>query len=419
MPQPTPTWGFTTRLVHGGVHPDHHGGATSTPIYQSAAFAFATAEELEGVFAGRAPGHIYSRISNPTVSAFEERVTLLEQGRGSVAAASGMAAVTTVVMALASQGDEVVASASLFGGTLHLFDELLSRYGVSTRYVDCTDLGAVRGALSDRTALIYAECLANPKLDVPDLDALAALARERGIPLVVDGTLTTPYLVRGAEHGVSVVIHSATKYMTGNGSTVGGVLVDCGTFDWKKCRSAAVRQAAKKAGGDLAFLVASRTGVLQNTGACMSPFSAYLHILGLETLSLRMERHCANAMALARFLREQPGVVGVGYPGLEGDPAHAIATKLFGGRYGGLLKVRLSSRERAFRVVGELKLARNLANLGDSRTLVIHPASTIYRECTSAQCAAAGVTDDMLRVSVGIEDIQDIQEDFRSALARA
>lgn len=420
-------WGFTTRLVHGGLHPARHSGSTATPIYQTAAFAYPTAEELEGAFAGREPGHIYTRISNPTVAAFEERVTLLEEGRGAVAASSGMAAVATAVMALTSQGDQIVASASLFGGTLHLFDELMARYGVVTRYVDCTDLDAVRRALTPRTAMIYAECLANPKLDVPDLAALSGLARDRGIPLVVDGTLTTPYLIRAREHGVSVVIHSATKYLTGNGSTIGGVLVDCGTFDWEQSRAAAVRQAAARAGREMGFLVAARSGVLQNTGSCMSPFSAYLHSLGIETLSLRMERHCGNAHRLARFLSEQPSVAGVRYPGLDGDPSHVMASRQFGPRspagaegrdslYGGLMTARLGSRERCFRVVQGLRLAKNLANLGDSRTLVIHPASTIYRDCTAAQREAAGVTDDMLRVSVGIEDPEDIEEDFVTAL---
>jgi O-acetylhomoserine (thiol)-lyase len=412
-------WGFTTRLVHGGVHPEHHGGATTPPIYQTAAFAYPTADELEATFAGRAPGHIYTRISNPTVSAFEERMTLLEGGRGALAAASGMAAITTTILALASQGDEIVASESLFGGTLHLFDGVLSRFGVRTRYVDCTDVEAVRRAVGERTALIYAECLANPKLDVPPLRKLSDLAQERAVPLVVDGTLTTPYLVRAADHGVHVVLHSATKYLTGNGSTIGGVVVDCGTFDWRRCRSQEVQAAVSRAGREMAFLVAARSGILQNTGACMSPFGAYLHCLGLETLSLRMERHCANALALARFLRERNGVTAVGYPGLEDDPRHALAREQFGGRFGALLTLRLSSRESCFRVVRGLRLAKNLANLGDSRTLVIHPASTIYRDCTDPQRTAAGVTEDMLRVSVGIEDPEDIMEDFRAALEGA
>ena len=377
-------------------------GPTNVPLHLSAAFAHPGAEELEEVFAGRRFGFLYSRITNPTVAVFEQRMAALEGGVGALAAASGMAAIATVGFALTRQGDRIV-----------------GRYGVETRYVSPTDLDAVRAALDDRTRLIFVETIGNPKVDVPDLRALAGVAAERGVPLVVDGTLSTPYLLRAREHGAAIVVHSSTKYITGNGSAVGGVLVDLGTFDWSRHQDPEIREAARKVGPQLAFLATARKAVQQNTGSMQSPMSAWLHAAGLETLALRMERHCSNALALALALHGTRGVEAVSYPGLESSPWHATALRQFGGRYGALLTVRLGSRERCFKASGALRLARSAANLGDARTLVIHPASTIYRDSDERARLAAGVHEDLLRVSVGIETPADILADFDQAIAAA
>ncbi len=412
-------WGFETKAIHVGAEISKEWGATQTPLYQSAAFAHPGLEELEEVFAGRRGGYLYSRIGNPTVSVFEQRMAALEGGVGALAAASGMAAIATVAFALTRQGDRIVASSSLFGGTLGLFDRVFGRFGVETRYVSPTDLDAVRAAISGRTRLLFVETIGNPKVDVPDVKALAAIASERGVPLVVDGTLSTPYLFRAREHGAAIVVHSATKYITGNGSAVGGVLVDLGTFDWSTHPDPDLRDASRRVGRDLAFLSTARRVVQQNVGSSQSPMNAWLHASGLETLALRMERHCSNALALARALAAHRGVEAVGYPGLDDSPWHAAAQRQFGGRYGALLTVRLGSRERCFRASRALRLARITPNLGDARTLVIHPASTIYRDADEKARLAAGAPDDLLRVSVGIETPADIVADFEQAISAA
>jgi len=412
-------WGFETKAIHVGSELTREWGPTNVPIYQSAAFAHAGAEELEEVFDGHRFGYLYSRISNPTVGVFEQRMAALEAGVGAVAASSGMAAIATVGFVLARTGDRIVAGSSLFGGTLALFDRIFGRYGVEIRYVSPTDPDAVRAALSDRTRMLFVETIGNPKIDVPDVRALAAIAAERGVPLVVDGTLSTPYLFRARDAGAAIVVHSATKYITGNGSAIGGVLVDLGTFDWSRHPDPDIRDAARKVGPQLAFLATARRTVLQNIGSSQSPLQAWLHAAGLETLALRMERHCSNALTLAHALAGHKGVEAVSYPGLETSPWHATARRQFGERYGALLTVRLGSKERCFKASRAFRLARIVSNLGDARTLIIHPASTIYREADEKTRLAAGVTDDLLRVSVGIETAADIVADFDQALAAA
>ncbi len=412
-------WGFETKAIHAGRELAREWGATNVPLHQSAAFAQPGAEELEEVFAGRRPGYLYSRIANPTVGVFEQRMTALEGGVGALAAASGMAAIATIGFALTRNGDRIVAGSSLFAGTIALFDRVFGRYGVETVTVDPSDTRAVRAAINDRARFVFVETIGNPRLDVPDIKALAAVAAEKQVPLVVDGTLATPCLFAAREHGAAIVVHSSTKYITGNGSAVGGVFVDLGTFDWSGHPDPDLREASSRFGSQVAFLAVARRHVQQNTGSSQSPMNAWLHAAGLETLALRMERHCSNALALARALSGHAGVEAVGYPGLETSPWHAIARHQFGGRYGGLLTLRLGSRERCFKACRALRLARNAANLGDARTLVIHPASTIYRDTDEKARLAAGVTDDLLRVSVGIETTADILADFDQALAAA
>ena len=409
-------WEFETKAIHSGVDSARHLGATSVPIYETSSFAYDTAHELADVFAGRQLGHVYSRISNPTVSAFEERMTSLEDGTGAIATSSGMAAIATILFALTSQGDEIVTSRSLFGGTYLLFSKIFEKYGVRFIFVDPLDLEGFQKTFSDRTRAVFLETIGNPKLDVPDIRLVSDLAEKHGVPLVVDSTLTTPYLLKANDFGVSLVLHSTTKYITGTGSAIGGVFVDLGNFDWSSCKSGSIKSAAAEVRSDLAFLAVARKEVLQNTGCCLSPFNAYLHSVGLETLALRMERHCSNALALAEFLSRHPDVPEVSYPGLRGNRCFATAKKQFGGRFGGLLTFRLGSREKCFRFIDSLKVAKNLANLGDAKTLVIHPATTIYHDCTDEEMSQAGVSKDLVRVSVGIEAINDIIHDVDQAL---
>ena len=409
------TTGFSTRALHAGNISSKETGATALPIYTAAAFGYDTAAGLADVFDGRAYGHVYSRISNPTVAAFEQRVNSLERGRGAVAVSSGMAAIATVIFALTAQGDEIVAAKSLFGGTLLFFNDLISKYGVKVVYVDTTDTESYKKAINDKTRLIFIETIANPKLDVPDISAIAAVAAGNNIPLVVDSTITTPYLFDAKKSGAAVVVHSATKYMTGNGTAIGGILVDTGVYNWRLSKNPSLAKYTAKF-GEFAFLAAARKQVLQNAGSCLSPFNAFLHCLALETLSLRMEKHCANAEAVAAYLSAHPGVKSVNYPGLENSPHRELAAKQFKGRFGALLTISLGTKEKSFDFINRVKIAKNAANIGDAKTLVIHPASTIFHDCTKEETLAAGVTEDMVRVSVGIEDVVDIIADFEQAL---
>lgn len=407
--------GFSTRALHAGNNSSRETGSTAVPIYETASFSYDTAQDLADVFDGRKYGHVYSRISNPTVAAFEQRVNALEQGRGALAASSGMAAISTAVFALTQAGDEIVAAKSLFGGTLQFFNNLISRYGIKINYVDTSDISAYKKAVNEKTRLIFLETIANPKLDVPDIDAVAKIASENNIPLIVDSTITTPYLFDAKKHGAAVVVHSATKYMTGNGTAVGGVFVDTGAYNWKNSKNPSLFNYTAKF-GEFAFLAAARKQVLQNAGACLSPFNAFLHCLGLETLSIRMEKHCANAAAVAAHFSGHQAVKAVNYPGLNSSPYKQAAARLFKGKFGAILTFSLGTREKCFDFAGRVKIARNLANIGDAKTLVIHPASTIFRDCTKEETAAAGVTDDLIRISVGIEDVEDIIADFEQAL---
>jgi O-acetylhomoserine (thiol)-lyase len=409
-------WGFETKAIHSGLIPSQHQGATAVPIYETTSYAYDSAQDLADVFNGRKFGHTYSRISNPTVAAFEQRITALERGTGAVATASGMAAISTTIFTLVAQGDEIISSKSLFAGTFLLFDRLLKKYGVRIRYVDPGDIDGIRSAISQRTQLIFVETIGNPKIDVPDIEKISRVAVENNIPFVVDSTLTTPYLVQLKKLGAAIAVHSTTKYITGNGSTIGGVMVDLGNFDWSACKNRDLSSLAEERGSDFALLFSARRHIVQNMGNCPSPFNAYLQCLGLETLSVRMERHCSNAMDLANFLSDHQKVSGVNYPGLKTSPHHEIAHSQFNGRYGGLLTFKLGSKRKCFQLIDHLELVHNLANLGDAKTLIIHPASTIYHECSEEERARAGVSEDMVRVSVGIETVADIIQDFDQAL---
>ncbi|WP_298437256.1 O-acetylhomoserine aminocarboxypropyltransferase/cysteine synthase family protein [Geobacter sp.] len=403
-----------TLLIHGGFEPGP-AGATTVPIVQSSSFAHDTAEDLEDIFRGRKVGHVYTRINNPTTESLERRLALLEGGISCIATSSGMAAITLAVLTIVRSGDEILSSASLFGGTFSLFRDTLSNYGIATRFVDPSDLAAMRAAVSERTRLIFVETMGNPRLDVPDLAALAEIAREAGVPLVVDATVTTPVLGRVKELGADIIVHSTSKYINGTGSAIGGAIIDCGTFDWRREGYSHFEPFVKKF-RQFAFTARARKLIHKDLGACPAPMNSYLLSEGIETMALRMERHCANAQRLAEFLAAHPRVAWVNYPGLASSPWHETATKQFGGRYGALLTFGLADREAAFRCIDGLRLAKNLANIGDAKTLVIHPASTICADFGPEEKALMGVSEEMIRVSVGIEAIDDIIEDFAESL---
>jgi O-acetylhomoserine (thiol)-lyase len=408
---------FDSLLVHGGLE-GGPAGATAVPIVQSSSFAYQTAEGLEDVFRGRAIGQVYTRIGNPTTEALEKRLALLEGGGTAIATASGMAAITTAVLTILRTGDEILSSSSLFGGTFSLFRDTLSNYGITTRFIDPLDLDGFRAAINDRTRLLFVETIGNPKLDVPDVPALARIAHDAGIPIMVDSTVSTPCLANGAQLEADILAYSTSKYINGTGTTIGGVIIDRGVFNWNSPKFPHFELFHKKY-RNFAFTARVRKLVHKDLGACAAPFNSYLLTEGIQTLALRMDRHCSSALTLARFLKDHPKVAWISYPGLEDSPHHAVATRLYGGRYGGLLTFGTGDKASAFKVINSLKLAKNLANIGDAKTLVIHPASTICADYNAEEKALMGVTEDLIRVSVGIEDCLDIVEDFKQALGAA
>ena len=405
---------FNTALLHGNFAADKKSGATTTPIYQSTAFRHDTAEELENIFRGNEPGFVYTRLNNPTIESFEKRMAYLEKGVGAVACASGMAAITLAVLNILQHGDEILSSSGIFGGTYALF-EGFKAFGISTMYVGANDLSHFEAEITDKTRLIFVETIGNPKLDVADIRGISELAHAKGIPLIVDSTVTTPYLVRPVELGADIVIHSTSKYINGSGNSIGGMIIDSGKFKWDIEKYPGFKDYKKY--GEFIYLAKLRKSVFKDFGACISPFNVYLTSLGLETLGIRMERLCSSALALALFLRENNKVSFVNYPGLEDNPYHELAKKQFSGKFGGILTIRVGSKENAFKVINNLKYASNLANVGDVRTLVIHPASTIYETNSLEEREKMGVYEDLIRISVGLEDIEDIEEDFQQAVA--
>jgi O-acetylhomoserine (thiol)-lyase len=385
------------------------------PIVQSSSFAHETAEELEDIFRGRKVGQVYTRIGNPTTEALEKRLALLDGGIAALATASGMAAITTAVMTIVRSGDEILASSSLFGGTFSLFRDTLSNFGIVARFVDPTDLRSISSGINDKTRLIFIETIGNPKLDVPDISAIAAIARKAGVPFMVDATVTTPCLARGVDLGADIVIHSTSKFINGTGSAIGGAIVDIGAFDWESGKFPHFAPFVQKY-RSFAFTARARKLIHKDFGACAAPMNSFLLSEGIETLGLRMERHCFNTMELARFLNGHDNVAWVNYPGLEENAGFATAKRLYDNKFGGILTFGLADRDRAFSFINGLRLARNLANIGDAKTLVIHPASTICSDFGAEEKALMGVSEEMVRVSVGIEAIEDIIEDFAHSL---
>jgi len=418
---------FDTLALHAG-HDVDATGSRAVPIYQTTAYKFQSTEHAADLFSLHTPGFIYTRLQNPTLDVLERRVAALEGGVGAVAVGSGQAAEMLCVLNIAKEGDEIVSSSGLYGGTYTLFNNTLRRMGISTTFVDSTDPESYRRAITPKTKLLYAEILGNPKLDVLDIEAVAKIAHEAGIPLVVDNTVPTPYLCRPMEWGADIVLHSLTKWMGGHGNSMGGVVVDSGKFDWKGGKFAELVNpdpsyhglSYTEAFGDAAYIAKLRVIALRDMGPVMSPFNAFLIMQGMETLSLRMDRHCSNTLAVAEYLSKHPAVSWVNYPGLESHACHALGKKYLPKGCSSVLGFGIKGGYQAgIKFINTVKLFSHVANIGDARSLVIHPASTTHQQLTDDERLAAGVTNDFIRLSVGIEDIEDIITDIEQALGES
>ena len=421
-------FGFDTKSIHAGQRPDPETGARAMPIYQTTSYVFDDPQQAADLFALQTFGNIYTRIGNPTTAAFEERVASLEGGIGGLAAASGMSAQLISVLTVCEAGDHLIANRSLYGGTFTQFDVTLRRMGIDTTFVDTNDLSAIESAITDKTRLVYGETIGNPGGEVLDIEPMAALAHGHGLPLFIDNTFATPALCRPIAHGADVIVHSATKFIGGHGVAIGGVIVENGTFPWDNGRFGAIVEPSP-AYHDLrfwenfreyAYLMKARTELLRDVGAAPSPFNSFLLLLGLETLSLRMERHVANAGAVADFLSNDSRVAWVSYPGLADHPTYELARKYLPNGPGAVFSFGVvGGYEAGVSFIKDVELASHLANVGDAKTLVIHPASTTHQQLPADECHAAGVGEDLIRISVGLETLDDIIWDLDRALGSA
>lgn len=419
---------FETLQLHAGQVVDPATKSRAVPIYQTTSFVFDDTQEGADLFALRKPGNIYTRITNPTTAAFEERIAALEGGVGALATASGMAAVTYTILALAHAGDHVVAASTIYGGTFNLLKETLPRYGITTTFVDVDNLEEVEAAISDNTKLVLIETLGNPLINIPDLEKLAEIAHKHKIPLVSDNTFATPYLINVFSHGVDIAVHSATKFIGGHGTTIGGVIVDSGRFDWEA--SGKFPQFVEEDPsyhnlsytrdvGAAAFIIAVRVQLLRDTGAALSPFNAFLLLQGLETLSLRVERHIQNTEKIVDFLVNHPKVEKVNYPKLADSPYHALAEKYLPKGVGSIFTFHVKGGEtEARKVIDNLEIFSDLANVADAKSLVVHPATTTHGQLSEKDLEAAGVTPNQIRLSIGLENVDDLIEDLRLALEK-
>lgn len=421
-------FGFRTRALHAGAVPDAVHGSRAVPIHQTSSFVFESAQDAANLFALQKYGNIYSRIGNPTVAAFEERMASLEGGLGAVATASGMAAEFVTFAALAGVGDHIVASSKLYGGTITQLDVSLRRFGVETTFVNSTEAEDFAAAIQPNTKAVYTEIVANPSGDVVDLPGLARVAHEAGVPLVVDATLTPPYLIRPIEHGADIVIHSATKFLGGHGTTLGGVVIESGRFPWDNGRFPAMTEPVPSYGnvswwgnfGEYGFLTKLRSEQLRDFGPSLAPQSAFQLMIGVETLAQRMDAHLANAQRVAEWLAADDRISWVSYAGLPEHPHHARAKELLPLGPGSVFSFGVKGgREAGAQFIANLQLASHLANIGDAKTLVLHPASTTHQQLTPEQLEAGGVPEDLIRISVGIEDVEDILWDLDQALTAA
>lgn len=418
--------GFSTQAIHGGHTPDSETHSRAVPLYQTTSYTFDDTTHAADLFGLRKFGNIYTRIMNPTTDVLEQRMAALEGGVGALAVASGQAAATLTVLTLAKTGDEIVASTDLYGGTVSLFTHTLPKLGIKVRYVAPSDLNGWEQAVSDRTKAFFVESIGNPKLDIIDIEKIAKIGHAHGIPLVVDNTVTTPYLLRPVAHGAAIVVHSATKFIGGHGTSIGGIIVDGGTFDWASSgRFAAFLEPEPayhglkfyETFGSLTFILRARVLGLRDMGAAISPFNAWLFLQGLETLALRMQRHSENGLAVAQWLEKHPCVAWVRYPGLPASPTYELKEKYLPRGQGALIGFGIrGGRAAAVKFIESCKLFSHLANIGDAKSLVIHPASTTHEQLSETEQQAAGVTPDFIRLSVGIEEIEDIIADLDQAL---
>lgn len=421
-------WKPETLAVHGGQEPDPVTGSRAVPIYQTTSYVFRDTDHAADLFALKEMGNIYTRIMNPTQDVFEKRVALLEGGVGALATSSGQAAITFSILNIAGAGDEVVASSSLYGGTYNLFAHTLPRLGIKVHFVDQSNPENFRAAISEKTKALFCETIGNPRIDVADLQAIADIAHENGIPLIVDNTFATPILCRPFEHGADIVVHSTTKFIGGHGTAIGGIIVDSGKFNWNNGKFPGLTTpdpsyhgvVYTEAVGPLAYIIKARVQLQRDIGAAVAPFNSFLFLQGLETLHLRVERHSQNALAVAQYLASHPAVEWVSYPGLEGDANYALAQKYLPKGAGAILTFGIRGGvNEGKKLIESVKLFSHLANVGDSKSLVIHPASTTHQQMTEEQQATAGVTPGLIRLSIGTEAIEDIIGDLEQALKQA
>ncbi|NBV38428.1 O-acetylhomoserine aminocarboxypropyltransferase/cysteine synthase [bacterium] len=425
-----------TRTLHAGQKADPTTGACAVPIYQTTSYQFRDTEHAANLFGLKELGNIYTRIMNPTTDVLEQRLAALEGGTGALAHSSGQAAITAAILNIAGAGDHIVSVAQLYGGTYNLFHYTLPKLGIQVSFVDGDDPENFRKALKPNTKAFYGEGLGNPRLNIFPFAEVGKIAKEAGVPLIIDNTALSPYLNRPLEHGANIVVHSATKHIGGHGTSIGGIVIDGGNFDWGRGRFPgftepdmsyhglphweAFKAFAPAGGVNIAFIMKMRLQFLRDVGSCLSPFNAFLLLQGLETLHLRMERHCANALKVAQFLESHPKVKWVNYPGLKSSKYHELAKKYLTNGYGALVGFGVKSGlEGGTKFINALKLHSHVANIGDARSLAIHPASTTHSQLTAEERQSAGVTDDYVRLSVGIEDVEDIIADIEQALAKA
>ena len=417
-----------TLAIHAGYSPDPTTKAVAVPIYQTTSYAFDNTQHGADLFDLKVQGNIYTRIMNPTTAVLEERVAQLEGGIGALALASGMAATTYAIQTIAQAGDNIVSVSTLYGGTYNLFAHTLPKQGIEVRFFDYRDPAALEQLIDDKTKLVFAESIGNPLGNVIDLQAISAIAHKHGVPVVVDNTVATPILLRPFEHGADIVVHSLTKYIGGHGNSIGGAIVDSGKFPWgeHKERFAVLNTPDPsyhgvnyvEALGAAAYIARARVVPLRNTGAALSPFNAFLILQGIETLPLRMERHCENALKVAQYLEQHPKVKWVNYGGLSTHPQHALVQKYLGGKASGILSFGVQGgAEAGARFIDALQLITRLVNIGDAKSLACHPASTTHRQLNAEELASAGVSEDMVRLSVGIEHVDDIIADIEQALS--
>jgi len=420
---------FDTLQVHAGQTPDPTTGSRAVPIYQTTSYVFKDTEHAANLFALKEFGNIYTRIMNPTNDVFEQRVAALEGGVGALAVASGSAAITYAVLNIAGTGDNIVSASTLYGGTYNLFNYTLPKLGIDTIFVDPDQPENFRTAINDKTKAIYIESIGNPGINIIDIEKVAAIAHDNGIPLIIDNTFGTPYLIRPIEFGADIVVHSATKFIGGHGTSIGGIIVDSGKFDWKASgKFPGLTEPDPSyhgvvytdAVGPLAYIIKARVQLLRDTGASVSPFNSFLFLQGLETLSLRVERHVSNAKKIATYLNEHPAVAWVNYPGLPGNKYNTLAEKYFPKGAGSIFTFGIKGGlDAGIKFINSLEIFSLVANVADAKSLVIHPASTTHSQLSEQDQKDAGVTPDQIRLSIGIEDVEDLIDDLQQALEKA